>query len=466
VDGDHHHSQVSGGLNQALTRLPPYRVEGRLRSSQGMLMSCAGLAGLAVIGDTCLIGDPAHNQDECDARDASPRSRLAEVVGVGEELVHLLPFDYVRGLGAGAPVRLVEGLDRVFPSHLWLGRVLDPLARPLDDGPPLVGGPRGYRLHTQALPAHRRQALGERLDLGVRALNLFTPCRVGQRLGIFAGAGLGKSTLLAMLARNCKADALVVGLVGERGREVRHFLDDVVGTEGRARSVAVVATSDMPPMLRRRAAQLTMTVAEALRDEGRNVLCLLDSVTRYAMALREIHLAAGEPPTSKGYPPSVFSELPQLLERAGPGDGRGNITALFTVLVEGDDLSDPIADAVRAILDGHIVLDRQIADGGRFPAVDVLRSLSRTAPEVYPPEERPLVARARQLIRAHAEMADLIQLGTYRTGSDPSVDEAIRVRPALEAVLAQEIDQASSISDDVARLEVALGMHQTARPSR
>jgi flagellum-specific ATP synthase len=276
-------------------------------------------------------------------------------------------------------------------------------------------------------------------------------------MGIFAGSGVGKSTLLAMLARHGNADALVLGLIGERGREVNALLHDALGEAGLARSAVVVATSDMPAMLRRRAAYLTLSIAEALRDQGLAVLCLIDSVTRFAMALREIYLAAGEPPTSKGYPPSVFAELPRLLERAGPGISEGSITGLFTVLVEGDDLSDPVADAVRAILDGHVVLDRTIAEGGRFPAVDVLRSLSRSAPDAYRPEERPLVERARRLIRAYAETAELIQLGAYRRGSDPLIDAAISARPALEAVLSQSIEERSALGDDFARLAAAVG---------
>jgi flagellum-specific ATP synthase len=276
-------------------------------------------------------------------------------------------------------------------------------------------------------------------------------------MGIFAGSGVGKSTLMSMLARHSDADVLVLGLIGERGHEVNALLHHGLGAAGRARSVMVVATSDMPAMLRRRAAHLTLTVAEALRDQGLSVLCLIDSVTRFAMALREIHLAAGEPPTSKGYPPSVFTELPRLLERAGPGTQAGSITGLFTVLVEGDDLNDPIADAVRAILDGHIVLDRRIAESGRFPAVDVLRSLSRSAPDCYRAEERPAIEHARRLIRAHAETAELIQLGAYRAGSDPLIDEAIAARPALEELLAQEVDERSTLADDFARLAAAVG---------
>ena len=352
-----------------------------MRRCRGQLVVCGGLSGLVGLGDTCLIGQPEHNLGEyTPARLDRQEPLLGEVVAVDEAGVHLLPFSELDGIGLGARVTPVRGLQQVRPGPGWIGRVLDPLARPLDEGPPLPPGTVAYPLVARPVPAHRRQGFGPRLDLGVRALNLFTPCCRGQRMGIFAGSGVGKSTLISMLARHSDADVLVLGLIGERGHEVNALLHHGLGAAGRARSVVVVATSDMPAMLRRRAAYLTLAVAEALRDQGLAVLCLIDSVTRFAMALREIHLAAGEPPTSKGYPPGVFAELPRLLERAGPGAGAGSITGLFTVLVEGDDLNDPVADAVRAILDGHIVLDRRIAETGRFPALDVLRSLSRSAP--------------------------------------------------------------------------------------
>jgi flagellum-specific ATP synthase len=267
---------------------------------------------------------------------------------------------------------------------------------------------------------------------------------------------VGKTTLLSMLARHSDADALVLGLIGERGRELHGFINGGLGEAGLARCVVVVATSDMPAMQRRRAAETTMAVAEALRDQGHAVLCLIDSVTRYAMALREIYLAAGEPPTSRGYPPSVFTEMPKLLERAGPGAGDGSITGLFTVLVEGDDLNDPIADAVRGILDGHIVLDRKIAEQGRFPAVDVLKSLSRTAPGCYAPNERPSVDEARRLLRIYEDVAELIQLGAYRPGTDPLTDRAIDMRPRLEDLLQQNEEQRSTIEEDFSKLAAIL----------
>jgi flagellum-specific ATP synthase len=449
-------SENDQSLRQALAALPRYRVEGRVRRCRGSLLVCGGLDGLVGLGDLCEIETRSYNH--CEYPDARDRCDplLAEVVGLEEGGAHLLPLGEVQSLALGARVRIANGYDRLCPGAGWLGRIVDPLGRPLDQGPPPPPGPVPYPVHGVPLPAHRRHDLGPRLDLGVRALNLFAPCRRGQRLGVFAGSGVGKSTLLSMLARHGAADAMVLGLIGERGRELHGFLRDGLGRDGLRRSVVVVATSDMPAMLRRRAAYLTLTIAEALRDQGLSVLCLIDSVTRFAMALREIYLAAGEPPASRGYPPGVFAELPRLLERAGPGEGEGSITGLFTVLVEGDDLADPVADALRAILDGHVVLDRGIAEAGRFPPVDVLRSLSRTAPDCYEEAERPLVARARRLMRAHADAAELIQLGAYKAGSDPLIDEAIRVRPALEALLAQDRDERSTIEDDFARLAATL----------
>ena len=290
--------------------------------------------------------------------------------------------------------------------------------------------------------ATTRARLGPRLTLGVRALDLFATCRQGQRLGLFAGSGVGKSTLLAMLARDAACDVAVIALVGERGREVREFLEDDLGAEGLARSVVVVATSDAPPVLRRRAAYTAMTVAEHFRDAGRSVLLMMDSVTRFCLAAREIGLSAGEPPSTRGYPPSVFADLPRLLERAGPGEDRGEatgfITALFTVLVEGDDTNEPVADAVRGILDGHVLLDRRIAEAGRYPPVDVLRSLSRAAHGCLSEEERALVRRTRGLLAVQAEMADLVRMGAYRAGTDPAVDEALALGPRIEAVLRQD----------------------------
>jgi len=440
------------GLLAQLQRIEPYELRGEISACNGTNLICHGLHRLLSIGDICTVERTAKGASPSSSGVAVSGHLLAEVMTLTDQGAVLLPFEELDGVSLGATVRLSKANSVIRPGPGWLGRVLDPLGQPLDQGPPLEDGPIDYPVQARAIPAHLRRDLGERLDLGVRALNLFAPCRRGQRLGIFAGTGVGKTTLLSMLAQHCGADALVLGLIGERGRELHGFLNGGLGEGASARSVVIVATSDMPAMQRRRAAQTTMAVAEALRDQGLSVLCLIDSVTRYAMALREIYLAAGEPPTSKGYPPSVFAELPRLLERAGPGAGDGSITGLFTVLVEGDDLNDPIADAVRGILDGHVVLDRRIAEQGRFPAIDVSKSLSRTAPGCYTPDERPLVEEARRLLRVYEDAAELIQLGAYKRGTDPLTDRAIDLRPKLEDLLKQDEGEQSRISPDFAML--------------
>ena len=344
-------------------------------------------------------------------------------------------------------------------SEAWLGRVLDPMGQPMDGLPAPAPGARPRVTHAPAPPAGQRARLGPRMALGVRALDLFTPVRQGQRLGLFAASGVGKSTLMAMLASGVEAEVIVFALVGERGRELREFIEDDLGPDRLAKSVVICATSDTAAPVRREAAYAAMTVAEHFRDQGRQVLLLMDSVTRFALALREIGLAVREPPATRGFPPSVFTELPRLLERAGPGpDGCGGaITALFTVLVEGDDHDEPIADAVRGILYGHVVLDRRIAEAGRYPPIDVLRSLSRTAPAVLDPHERPLVAEARRLLSTFGEVRDLVRLGAYRAGNDPASDDAVRLAPAIEAVLAQGKTEPSDPDQSFGALAVALG---------
>lgn len=439
-------------LRAELERALRPRLGGTVESCAGVLVRARGLLGRVGIGELCRIERHADPTAAALPTFDPDRAILAEVVGFDADGVRLLPYEEPTGIGYRARVAIDPDLPTLAPDRSWLGRVLDPLGRPLDGGGPLPSGPLSLPVMGRALPAHHRALLGPRLVLGVRAMDLFTPCREGQRLGIFAGSGVGKSTLLAMIAQRTSADALVIGLVGERGRELAELLEHTLGPAGRARSVVVVATSDQPAMMRRRAAYVAMTVAEALREEGLSVLLLLDSVTRFAMALREIYLAAGEPPTSKGYPPSAFAELPRLLERAGPGTGRGSITALVSVLVEGDDTNDPIADAVRGILDGHVVLDRRIAEQGRFPAVDILRSVSRVAPACYTSEERASIVRARALMARWAEMAELVQLGAYRAGTDPELDAAIRLRPALERLLAQAPDEPANEESPFAAL--------------
>lgn len=449
-----------------LAVVPPYRRGGYVRSCSAGVLSAGGLGRHAGIGTACWVetaADPGTGA-AVPAGIGAESALLAEVVAFGEGGASLVPYGEPRGVVPGARVAVDPAANDLRPDLGWAGRVIDALGRPADGGPPLRPGPCAYAVQAPPLAVSRRGGLGPRLALGARALDLFTPCCEGQRMGVFAGSGVGKSTLMSMIARGTAADVLVVGRIGERGRELNEFLERTLGPEGRARSVVVVATSDQPPMMRRRAAYVTLTVAERLRDQGLKVLCLMDSVTRFAMALREIYLAAGEVPTSRGYPPSVFAELPRLLERAGPGEagGTGSITGLFTVLVEGDDTNEPVSDAVRGILDGHVVLDRAVAEGGRYPAVDVLRSLSRTAPGCYAPDERELAREARRLMRAYADMAELIQLGAYKAGANPDLDRAIAVRPALEAILGQEADEAAAPEDSFARLAVALGTPQPA----
>lgn len=441
-----------------LRHAPLSRRGGRVTRCSSSLVTCAGLDAVAGIGSMCWI-EPEDLQDR---PFDSAHAMLGEVVALHPEGALVLPYAEPRGIKLGARVAIDERQRCIYPDASWRGRVLDPLGRPLDKKGPLRNGPQAYPLQAPAIPAHERTGTGSRLSLGVKAMDLFTPCCEGQRLGIFAGTGVGKSSLMSMIARSSEADIMVIGLIGERGRELHDFLNETLGPEGLARSIVVVATSDMPPMMRRRAAYLTLTIAEACRDSGLKALCLLDSVTRFAMALREIYLAAGEPPTTKGYPPGVFAELPRLLERAGPGrPGSGSITGLFTVMVEGDDMNEPVSDAVRGILDGHVILDRKIAERGRFPAIDILRSLSRTAPGCYSPEERELVQQARQLLASYAEMAELIQLGAYKAGANPLLDEAIARMPRLEALMRQSVGAPPASEDAFALLAACLGPEPT-----
>lgn len=429
-----------------LSQLPPLRLQGQIVAAYGLVADIEGLHGLLAVGDRLdLIG-----------RDARPVR--AEVVGFHAGLARAMPFAPIEGIGPGHVARLAERRGgTIAVSNGWLGRVLDPLGMPADGKGPLPAGPHPRPIRAQPPPATARARLGPRLDLGVRALDCFTTCRQGQRLGLFAGSGIGKSTLLGMLARGASCDVAVLALVGERGREVREFLEDELGPAGQARSVTVVATSDASPLVRRQAAETAMAVAEHFRDAGLNVLLLMDSLTRYCLALREIGLAAGEPPATRGYPPSVFAELPRLLERAGPGPiGTGSITGLFTVLVESDDTNEPVSDAVRGILDGHVILDRRTAETGRYPPIDILRSLSRAASGCLSPDEAALVRRARGIAAVHADIADLVRLGAYRPGTDAAADEALAVMPRIEALLRQDRSDRTGLSESFARLKAAL----------
>jgi flagellum-specific ATP synthase len=372
-----------------------------------------------------------------------------EVVGFRDGRALAMPMGSLDGITLGARADFDSMSTSIFPSEQWLGRILDAFGNPTDGKGPLPQGPKAYPVKASPPPAQIRNRIGGKLDLGVRALNQFITCCEGQRMGIFAGSGVGKSTLLSMLARYSNADAIVIGLVGERGRELKEFVEDDLGDAGLARSIVVAATSDEPPLVRRQAAYTAMTVAEQLRDQGMKVLLMMDSITRFAMAQREVGLSAGEPPASKGYTPTVFAELPRLLERAGPAQEgcSGSITGLFTVLVEGDDHNEPISDAVRGILDGHIVLERSIGERGRFPAINILRSVSRTMPGCNSDEEQALVAASRKSMATYEDMAELIRLGAYKAGTHPEVDAAIQLHPLFEKFLTQRKDERASLTE-------------------
>lgn len=428
-------------LISAIEAIDDIEVFGRVKSVQGLLIEVVGPVRELRVGGRVEI-------ETSDGKELG-----AEIIGFRDGHALCLPFGELSGVRMGCKAVFRRHDGSVNPSSAWLGRVINAMGEPIDGLGPLPKGPRSYPLRQSPLAAHDRVRVGEPLDLGVRTLNTFTTLCEGQRMGIFAGSGVGKSVLMSMLARNTNVDVSVIGLIGERGREVHEFIQEYLGEAGLARAVVVVATSDEAALMRRQAAYMSLALSEYFRDEGRRVLCMMDSLTRFAMAQREIGLSIGEPPTAKGYPPTVFTELPRLLERAGPGTPlTGSITGLFTVLVEGDDHNEPIADAVRGILDGHIVMERGIAERGRYPAVNVLRSISRTMPGCVPGEVRPVLSRARELMSIFSDMEELIRLGAYRKGSDPNVDRAIAINPKLEAFLNQQREETTTIADGYKRL--------------
>ena len=387
----------------------------------------------------------------CEIQAIGGRMIPAEVVGFAGPHALLMPFGEVTGIGEGCTVLPRASAGEISVGEELLGRVVNAAMEPVDGLPPMTLRGKAS-LHAVPPAAMTRRSISEPLELGVRAMDCFLTCGEGQRLGVMAGPGVGKSVLLGMLARNASADVIVVGLVGERGREVREFVERDLGPEGLARSVVVVATGDEPPLVRVRAAMAATAVAEYFRARGQRVLLLVDSLSRVAMAQREIGLAAGEPPTSRGYPPSVFFQLPRLVERAGNDSGPGSITALYTCLAEGDDLSDPVVDCARAALDGHIVLSRKLANSGHYPAIDVLASISRVMNDIVTPEHRELNIAGRELLAAYKESADLIEVGAYVMGSNPKVDRAIRCRDALTAFLRQKTTDAPSLDEGLALL--------------
>ena len=433
-------------LTTDIEAIDEVEVFGRVKTVQGLLVEVVGPVRELRVGGRVSIET---------TNDGAPL--MTEIIGFREGHALCLPFGPLTGVRLGCKAVFKRSEGAVYPSDAWLGRVINADGEPIDGKGAIAGGAEAYPLKQVPLPAHSRARVGAPMDLGVRALNTFTTLCEGQRMGIFAGSGVGKSVLMSMLVRNASADVAIVGLIGERGREVQEFITEYLGAKGLKRAIVIVATSDEAALRRRQAAYLTLTLAEYFRDQGKRVLCLMDSLTRFAMAQREIGLAIGEPPTAKGYPPTVFTELPRLLERAGPGlVNSGSVTGLFTVLVEGDDHNEPIADAVRGILDGHIVMERGIAERGRYPAVNVLRSISRTMPGCVPVPVRPVLQKAREFMSVFADMEELIRLGAYRKGSDSQVDRAIALHPALEAFLSQQREERTSIADGYTMLEAIL----------
>lgn len=441
----------------------PVQVSGRLTRVAGLVMEAVGLK--LAVGSGCTVLLPNGVSVE------------AEVVGFSGERLFLMPAHDVYGLAPGAKVvpleitqhlpksgrvqhprrRAVDRAKHVPVGNGLLGRVLDGAGRPLDRlGPVRVED--GVPLHGRPYNPLERESISQVLDVGVRAINALLTVGRGQRMGLFAGSGVGKSVLLGMMARYTSAEVIVVGLIGERGREVKEFIEDILGTEGLTRSVVVAAPADTSPLMRLQGAAYATAIAEYFRDQGRHVLLIMDSLTRYAMAQREIALAIGEPPATRGYPPSVFAKLPQLVERAGNGaEGGGSITAFYTVLTEGDDPQDPIADSARAILDGHIVLSRSLADQGHYPAIDIESSISRAMTALIDPEQFERVRRFKHLYARYQRSRDLINVGAYAAGSDPVLDQAIALYPRLEAFLQQGMFQRQAHAESVSQLAEVFG---------
>ena len=406
------------------------RVVGLIAEGQGMGMS---------VGSSCLV-----------ETDTGSTIR-AEVVGFKEDSVVLMPYGDTRGIRPGSRISFLDRSPRVNVGDGFLGRVVDGMGMPLD-GHGAVPSSRQYPLYGSPINPMQRGPIRERMDVGIAAINAFVPLGRGQRVAIMSGSGIGKSILMSMMTRHTTADVTVIGLVGERGREVKEFVEESLGTDGMKKAVVVAATSDSPPLVRMRGAYLATTLAEYFRDQGKHVLLIIDSITRFAMSSRDVGLAAGEPPTSRGYTPSFFVKIPVLLERAGNIQGKGSITGIYTVLVEGDDLNEPVGDTIRSIVDGHIVLSRKLANKGHYPAVDVLESISRVMRDVISPEHLALRDRAVDIISTYRDSEDMIVIGAYADGSDPKIDTAKNLMPKIERFLKQEISQTVSYETALARL--------------
>ncbi len=413
------------------------KVAGRLTRVIGLTLEAIGCQ--AAVGSLCMVESSTGFID-------------AEVVGFEEDKIYLMPSDNVQGILPGAKVIPVAHKDQLQLSMDLLGRVLDARGQPIDNLGKMPSTSEN-NLPASKLNPLNRKPINQPLDVGIRAINSMLTVGMGQRIGLFAGSGVGKSVLLGMMTRGTAADVIVVGLIGERGREVKEFIEEILGEAGRKRAVVVAAPADNAPLMRLKGCETALTVAEYFRDQGLNVLLLIDSITRYAQAQREIALAVGEPPATKGYPPSVFAKLPALVERAGNGgDGQGSITAFFTVLSEGDDMQDPIADASRAILDGHIVLSRELADEGHYPAIDVAKSISRVMPAVTSEEHQQQARIVKQLYSNYQNSKDLISIGAYTKGSDPGIDAAIKIKPKMDKFLQQGMKDVITYDDCLTQL--------------
>jgi flagellum-specific ATP synthase len=417
------------------------------QSFEKRLGKVAKVVGLTVesIGPAAKLGDLCH----IITQDTNQVIR-AEVVGFRDDRVLLMPYEQPEGVGLGSRVENTNAPLKVMVGDDLLGKALDGLGRPIDGS--VLNCPYAYSVQAPPPDPLKRELIDTVLPLGVRAVDGLITVGKGQRIGIFAGSGVGKSTLLGMFARNTKADINVIALIGERGREVREFIERDLGPEGMARSVVVVATSDKPALIRKKAAMTATAVAEYFRDQGKDVLLMMDSLTRFSMAQREIGLASGEPPVSRGYPPSVYAEMPQLLERAGRSD-KGSITGLYTVLVDGDDFNEPITDTARSILDGHIILDRKIAHKNHYPAIDVLQSISRVMSSIATPEHKKVAGQLKNVLATYAEAEDLVNIGAYRAGSNPSIDFALSKIDAANDFLMQDMYEKIDFDETVARLE-------------
>jgi len=436
-----------------MSRLQLHRFDEAVENAARFPMSGSVTRSLGLVIEGYCPG--AQRGNVCEVSSGSVRS-LAEVVGFHGEQVVLMPLGDAKGIGMGSRIRILERKPTFKCGPELLGRVIDAKGNPLDGKPaPLLD--QKFSIYSRPINPMKRARITEPLDLGVKAINGLITVGKGQRLSIMAGSGVGKSVLLGMIAKSTTADVNVFALVGERGREVREFIEEILGEEGMQRSVVVCATSDMPALVRMRAAYVATTIAEYFRSLGADVLLMMDSVTRFAMAQREVGLAAGEPPTTKGYPPSAFSLLPQLFERAGSLTSGGSITGIYTVLVDGDDINDPIGDAVRSIVDGHIVLSRKMASMNQFPAIDILNSTSRVMSQVASPEQVKLAGKLRSVLATYSEAEDLINIGAYVKGSNKNIDESVALIEGVRTFLQQKSTEKVAYADCVAQLLKCLG---------